>query len=189
MFFTDTLAEWLTWQTEAVNKDKAMFADKLVSSYLPRVRYPSKPPILLPMLVSGFVVEPFAPLLSVPHIRDTESKQEATSLATATEDKEDVVYDDPKATPSPVISLGDSQRLIKAVSLLASDRVPIAVKRLPVVSGRHALRPMVPSIATWLSREPFTLERALCMPQCSGLERVAERFDELFAELVALRTT
>jgi hypothetical protein len=46
---------------------------------------------------------------------------------------------------------------------------------------------MLPNIATWLSQELFTLERALCMHVHPGLERVSERFDELLTELVVLR--
>jgi len=180
MFFTDTFGEWLAWQEAAVRKDRELFASGRLSAYIPRVRYPAKPPVLLPMIVSGFAVERVVP--PPRSVRpESESKEEEEAVAVPPSSDE--------AVAQSAISLSDSQRIIKAVSLLASGRVPAAavVQHMRTGTQRPALRPMVPGIATWLSREPFTLERAVSLAGCPDSKCVAARFDELLAELAALR--
>jgi hypothetical protein len=73
-----------------------------------------------------------APLVSAPLFGEAEGKQEAMSAISPG----DVSRAYPKATS--VISFADSQRIVKATALLASERVPAAARATPNASQyRH----------------------------------------------------
>jgi cellulose biosynthesis protein BcsQ len=175
MFFTDTLGEWIKWQEAAVRKDREARADKCLSPYISRFNYRSRPPTLFPMLVSGFTLEP-------PPTPSSSSSSSSSAPQETEGERETKTAADSEPR---VLSLADSHRILDATALLASDRVPVAVKRLFSAPHRSALRPMAPKIAEWLSQEPFTLARALAMHADPELQRVGARFDDLLAELAA----